>query len=273
MTSARPLAVDLFTGEGGWARHLHAAGFRVVGIDLKRKPKEYPDGIEYVQADIRKVDGQAYRGARVVVASPMCNGFSEANAVFNPHLARPEPDDVALFLHALRVIQEAAPEGFPNRDKMPHPFFWAVENVKGALPFFEPFVGGPKVAARPWFVWGNFPGFLLDSSRLPKKTGDVAGPLAQRVYGAARRAKIPGELAGPFAGACMEGLRWHPSAEPNLPQNPDSPPGGVLVRNGPVVRNAGGAGKEGLPETALGSAVEKGAGTGPVAGRGQEGAA
>lgn len=203
---SRPRAVDLFTGEGGWAAHLRDAGFDVVGVDIKPRSRDYPEGVEYVQADIREIDGRQFRGARVVVASPMCNGFSEANRVFNPHLSRPEPADIALFLHALRVIQEAAPAGFPNRDQMEHDFFWAVENVKGAVPFFEVFLGDPRFAHRPWFLWGNFPDFLLPTSRLPKKTGDLAGPHAARVYGAARRAKIPGELARPFARACADAL-------------------------------------------------------------------
>lgn len=197
----RPLAVDLFTGRGGWARGLLAAGFRVVGFDILPKPKDYPAGAEYVQADVRQVDGARFRGAAVVVASPPCTGFSLAR-MMNPNAdERPNAEDFELVLHAVRIIREAQPR------------FWAIENVRGALRWFEPMLGAPAFRSDPLYVWGRFPGFLVEhSDRLKWKTGPIGtarngrGREGRVHRSPALRAEIPAALAEPFARACWNAL-------------------------------------------------------------------
>lgn len=212
----KPLAVDLFCGRGGWTKGLLAAGFDVVGIDNEPQPA-YPDAARFIQADIRDVSGADFAGAAVVVASPPCTGFSRLNYL-NPKTVgvRPRPIDFELVAHALRVIGETQAA------------LWAVENVDGAIAWFEPILGRPRAAIKPYWLWGQFPGFLLPTSAPVKvKTGRVGGIqrpdgtwdrdndnrrlTARRWNGkskeqVAKVAEIPEALARPFAEACMAAL-------------------------------------------------------------------
>ena len=202
-----PLCIDLFCGDGGWTDAFLDAGFRVVGYDVVRR-RRYRG--ELVLQDVRTIAGRSLARWRpaVVVASPPCQGFSEARV--NPDgrsarghdgrylhdhgidtgpsdagLLRPAPADLELVLHTLRVIREAAPR------------FWAVENVRGAMGWFEPMLGPPRFANKPWYVWGTFPTFLLRKDYLGDKS---------RFRSAALRARIPGDLARPLARAIMDAL-------------------------------------------------------------------
>jgi len=215
-----PLAVDLFCGRGGWTKGLLAAGFRVIGIDVEPQP-DYPG--EFVRADIRQLDGKQYLGAVVVVASPPCTGFSSLNFL-NKHLrgVRPRPMDFELVAHGLRVIGEIAPR------------FWAVENVAGAIAWFEPMLGRPTATTRPFYLWGSFPPFLLPTSAPVKVKTKAVGvarngrpaigrQYLREKYGiknpmvpgwngkdrdiAAKIAEIPAQLAVPFARACMSDIK------------------------------------------------------------------
>lgn len=198
----RPLAVDLFCGRGGWTKGLQAAGFRVVGVDSEPQP-DYP-GDHFIQADVSKLDGRMFRGAAVVTMSPPCPGFSLMNAQVLVGL-RPSPQDIRLVVEGLRIVAEAQPR------------FWALENVRGALGWFRPLVGEPKLKNAPWYVWGNFPPFLVGKEKMLKFGGTLVrgkysredrkrwanAPKRQK---AALSAEIPAELAEPLARACMDAL-------------------------------------------------------------------
>lgn len=183
----KPLALDLFTGRGGWAEGLLAAGFDVVGIDVEPRPDGYPEAARHVQADVRHVDGALYRGAHVVVASPPCTGFS----LINPKRKMgqtPTPEDFRLVCEALRVIAEAEPR------------WWAIENVQGAMRPFEPIMGAPRQIVGRYFLWGNFP--PIRPTRTPGTKGwDAKGRNINSRRSPALRARIPAELAVPFARA------------------------------------------------------------------------
>lgn len=222
MSDQRPLAVDLFCGRGGWTKGLLAAGFRVVGLDVDPQPA-YPQEAEFRQADIRDVNGAEFQGAAVVSASPPCTGFSSINFLnANRRVSRPRPQDFELVAHALRLIGEIGPR------------FWAMENVAGAVSWFEPMLGLPRLRAKPYYLWGHFPGFLLPTSarlhvkmkavgvarngreavgrqwvkeKYGRKPWGSGGPWdAKREGMSALVAEISPRLALPFAQACMDAL-------------------------------------------------------------------
>jgi hypothetical protein len=194
-------AVDLFCGRGGWTKGLLAAGFDVVGVDLEPQP-DYPAEARLLCADICELSGKDFRGVDVVVASPPCQGFSLQNRqVLEGH--RPNAVDFRLVCETLRFIQEAEPR------------FWAVENVRGAAGHFRALMGDPKLKNGPWFVWGKFPGFLLEKANLAKfGSGTTGGKYTadqKRAWAnasprkrAALAAEIPGALAMPLAAACAQ---------------------------------------------------------------------
>lgn len=175
----KPLCVDLFCGDGGWTDAFLDEGFRVVGFDVIRR-KAYRG--ELVLQDVRTIDGRRLRGAAVIVASPPCEGFSEGRADV---WSRPKPADLELVLHTCRVMREADPR------------FWAIENVRGAMGWFEPMLGTPRLNNKPWYLWGSFPGFLLPRKDLHQKS---------RFRSAWLRARVPSELAGSLAKAVMAEL-------------------------------------------------------------------
>lgn len=175
----RPLCVDLFCGDGGFTDAFLEEGFRVVGFDLIRR-RGYRG--ELVLQDVSTIDGHRLKDADVIVASPPCAGFSVGRAdVTN----RPEPADLELVLHTLRVIREAAPR------------FWIIENVRGAMGWFQPMLGRPDFKNPPWFLWGTVPRFLLMRQDLRKKTAFRSAWL---------RARVPRELGRPLASAFREAL-------------------------------------------------------------------
>lgn len=203
-----PFAVDLFCGRGGWTKGLLAAGFDVAGYDLDPQPA-YPDEATFHQADVRDLRGEDLGGPTVIVASPPCTGFSVANRMHpRENTRRPEPVDFELLAHCLRVIREADP-----------PFF-AIENVRGALKWWGPLLGEPRLKSFPLYVWGRFPGFLVAKSGTLKFKGGARGvarngrPRAKAMPDSAAnhrspalRAEIPAELAAPFGRACMAAIR------------------------------------------------------------------
>ena len=64
----KPIALDLCTGKGGWARGLKKAGWHVIGVDVEAWDNPYVD--EFVQKDVRLCKGSDFPGVQLVCASP-----------------------------------------------------------------------------------------------------------------------------------------------------------------------------------------------------------
>lgn len=111
----RPRALDLFCGAGGAAVGLYRAGFDVVGVDIKPRPR-YP--FEFHQGDALSF---AAAGFDLVWASPPCQRFS----IYSRNLGTSEnhPD----LLDPTRGALEASGA------------VWIIENVPGA-PLRQPTV-------------------------------------------------------------------------------------------------------------------------------------
>ena len=154
-----PRCLDLFCGRGGWTRGFLDAGYEVTGIDILPRHPMYPAEATYIQADLRGYD--AGTGWDVIVASPPCQGFSLCN-IRGGASARELRARAAMSLvyTAYRVIRQA------------HPRYWAVENVRGAVRWFRPLLGEPSYTDQTWYLWGEFPPWLMSTAnRHYKGTG------------------------------------------------------------------------------------------------------
>jgi len=176
----KPLCVDLFCGDGGWTDGFLDEGFRVVGYDVHVR-KGYRG--ELIRQDVSSIDGTRLSRAHVIVASPPCVGFSEGRG---DKIGRPAPADLELVLHTLRVIREADPP------------WWCVENVRGAMGWFEPMLGHPFFKNKPWYLWGTLPQFLLPRQDLKKKSAFRSAWL---------RARVPQDLSRTIAREVRHAIR------------------------------------------------------------------
>lgn len=191
-------ALDLCCGLGGMSDGMAAAGFRVWGIDIVKVPGY---GHTFIKADIRDlalgVKSLDWKFDWIHV-SPPCQRFSLARAgrVKDP----PTEADLELLKCALRI-----------RDVL-KPRFWTVENVRGAVPWFSPLLGEPRLVHGPFYIWGNFPPFLSEASGLIKGIHGSKSPITKALGRQTKpknpwlSAKLPIELTRPMARAVASAL-------------------------------------------------------------------
>ena len=175
MTSERLLMLDLFAGKGGASQAMREAGWDVITVEIN--PDFNPD----IVADISEYH---YEGPTpdLIWASPPCTEFSKASLPKSWACNRiPADPDVSLMLHAKRIIDEVNPK------------WWVIENVRGAVPYFTPYLGEYQKKCGSRYLWGNFPIFDPELGygkwRLP--------PTADR---AAIRSLIPSQIS---RGLCL----------------------------------------------------------------------
>ena len=108
----------------------------------------------------------------VVWASPPCTEFSDAN----PN--RPSNPSMILLEDTIKLIEKIAPD------------YWYIENVKGAIRDFKPYLGNHHQKMGSFFVWGNFPKICVPRIILIKGDAWSTNPLRANI-----RAKIPSEVS------------------------------------------------------------------------------
>lgn len=151
------IVVDLECGMGGWSIGFHREGFDCYGVDIVDVGYPY----KLILEDIRTFNGEDFHkiGVTAVVASPPCTEFSQITqlSAFKGQRPPPNPEKgLELVRHTKRVIDEIKPK------------YWVLENVFGARKYIDPILGQPKLVAKPWVLWGNWPHTLF--SREPRKT-------------------------------------------------------------------------------------------------------
>ena len=127
----------MFCGKGGWTDGLLAAGFRVIGFDIKEF--EGYKG-EFVKRDILQMIAEeigSYNPSFICCSSP-CEEFSvHGMKMFHPNPKYPETG-IRLFNHAKMLCESAG-------------CLYVMENVRSA----KDFVGHSVNHCGPFHLWGN----------------------------------------------------------------------------------------------------------------------
>ena len=203
--------LDCFCGMGGVSDGFALEGFEVIGIDIVVAPKMLDYKHKFIQADMRDLKGEDFKGFDVIWGSPPCRDFSEIGNVFGRTWKRKQNSEQGMILVRtfLEFIKKAEPK------------IWIMENVHGLLKYFEnaklDTTLGDKNMRR--CFWGNFPQFLMPktanltvyhhfysskSGKRKKIEGKIVG--LQGKYRQWERAKIPLPCSQAFARACKESL-------------------------------------------------------------------
>jgi hypothetical protein len=129
------IMLDICAGLGGASQAMKDRGWTVVTLD--NNPKF---GTEIV-ADIRTWSWRTNR-PDLIWCSPPCTEFARE---FMPWCKTGEEPDLSILKACTRIIDQANPR------------YWVIENVKGALKWFEPILGKPSYVCNPYYLWGHFP--------------------------------------------------------------------------------------------------------------------
>jgi C-5 cytosine-specific DNA methylase len=155
----KPLAIDLFSGLGGWTSGLLAEGYEVIGFDIERHvygDEKYP--AQLVLQDVLTLHGSQFKDASLIVASPPCQEYSymampwsraKQIAVEYRSGERDVRKLTALFDACFRIQREAC-EAAGRYIPM------VVENVKGA----QPWVGRARWHYGSFYLWGDVPALM-----------------------------------------------------------------------------------------------------------------
>ena len=161
--------LDLFSGLGGASQAFRSAGWKVTCVDISLKFK--PDiCADLLHNPIRK------NYYDFIWCSPPCIEFSRS---FLPWIKNYTNPSLKLFQASLQLITEFKPK------------FWCIENVKGAVPWFKPYLGKYNFCINPFYFWTNVPAL----SKLPAHSF----PGKQKFSGGdPRRALIPKVISKQF---------------------------------------------------------------------------
>lgn len=153
--------LDLFSGFGGQSEAFLRAGWEVMRVDNN----PLLSGVEnMVQIDVKHIPPAPVRSGRIeyVHASPPCLDFSTAySSPRGQHQRGKEHEeyrpDLSLLFEAMRIIDEVQPR------------YWSIENVRGSIRYFKPYLGEPTLIIGAFVYWGNFPQFSTENIVVKRK--------------------------------------------------------------------------------------------------------
>ncbi len=139
--------LDLFAGMGMWSVGFYREGYECTGVDIIDVGYPY----KLILSDIKNYHAEG--SFKVVVASPPCTEYSTLTMLSHKKGQSGPPDPEKgdeLVRHAKRIIEEVKPQ------------YWALENVVGSVDHISKILGKPRLVAKPWVLWGNFPDFMFE---------------------------------------------------------------------------------------------------------------
>src|SRR5687768_3255218 len=151
---AKPLAIDLYCGLGGWTDGLLAEGYDVVGFDIEAH--EY-DGERYpaqlVVQDVLTLHGSQFKDADLIVGSSPCQEYSYMAMPWSLAKAKAAAIRADATGETLRLLNQLFEAQFRIRReaeeaagrKIP----LVVENVRGA----QPWVGRAAWNYGSYYLW------------------------------------------------------------------------------------------------------------------------
>jgi len=188
--------VDLCSGLGGASEaFVQSENWTVLRIDnnplLCHLPCTVIQSLQLTRDRVNSRAGRIHWGPKIdfIWASPPCTDFSggwmspKSIASREIGLENYNPD-----LTLLKLCKEII--------DIVNPKHWCIENVVGAIRYFEPILGPPRQIIGPYVLWGNFPIIDCDTDQIvPKKFKDTNSrdPLRSN-----RRAKVDFEISKSF---------------------------------------------------------------------------
>lgn len=137
--------VDLCSGLGGASQPMCDHGWDVVRFENNPLLKDVP----YTRMhDIMKMPKFEADDVDLIWASPPCREFSNGYASPKSKAIRegiPYEPNMDLMIKCKEIIEETQPR------------YWVIENVVGAIKYFNPILGEPRQIIGPFVLWGNFP--------------------------------------------------------------------------------------------------------------------
>jgi len=167
--------LDLFSGLGGFSQAFRERGHEIITIDNQEKFN--PDLCRDIRrsGDILKIISKRGVGkVDIVLASPPCIEFTKASMPWYPDIV----PDMALLAATIAIVRNINPK------------FYVIENVRGAVLFFKPYLGDYKKRCGSRYLWGNFPEFSCDHKKCCGKQKVPPGR-----FRAERRSKVPYEIS------------------------------------------------------------------------------
>jgi len=183
--------LDLFSGLGGWSEAFAQRGYEVIRIEnnplLENVPHTQLKCVLELRDYLLECQQRGYEIQRpdILMASPPCyefsNAFSAPKSIYvreNGSLDNYTPN-MELLIATLDIV------------KIVKPKYWIIENVVGAIRYFEKYLGKPRQILGAYVLWGNYPEIILQGELPTKSSKDKRHSPIRSNY----RAEIPFPLS------------------------------------------------------------------------------